>query len=457
MDRVWNVRHGCVVVLDVGKTLAKLTMWSPERRLIERRDYRNKLVMSDGYPALDVGGIETWLAETLQAFTRLGDIAAIVPVGHGAAACLIDDDGLCLAPLDYEAEPPSDVRMRHQSLRDPFLLTGSPLLPSGLNLAVQLLWLETIVPDKACRGRIVTWPQYWAWRLCGVAATEVTSLGCHTDLWLPDDGRPSPMAVSQGWAERLAPLHQAGDVFGPVTEEWHDRCALPHDCVVLCGLHDSNAALLAMRGYPEVGGRECTILSTGTWFIAMRSVAADAEVDLAALRENRDCLVNVDVSGRPVPSARFMGGREVELIEEVGTCPVALEDMKYELVRSGEIMIKSGTFVLPTFQKGVGPFPRNVGRWNRQKTVRSARQTCNGGALSRIDGECFARFVRVQGNCGHRRALCRRSGFYASAGGAAPQSANLHFRCEQLSGIRYAAADRFRTSTTRRAYARGTP
>ena len=367
MDRVWNVRHGCVVVLDVGKTLAKLTMWSPERRLIERRDYRNKLVMSDGYPALDVGGIETWLAETLQAFARLGDIAAIVPVGHGAAACLIDDDGLCLAPLDYEAEPPSDVRMRHQSLRDPFSLTGSPLLPSGLNLAVQLLWLETIVPDKACRGRIVTWPQFWAWRLCGMAATEVTSLGCHTDLWLPDDRRPSPMAVSQGWAERLAPLHRAGDVLGPVTEEWHDRCALPHDCVVLCGLHDSNAALLAMRGYPEVGGRECTVLSTGTWFVAMRSVAARTKVNLASLHESRDCLVNVDVSGRPVPSARFMGGREVELIEEAAACPLAPKDQKNELILSSETMIKNGAFVLPTFQKGVGPFPKNVGHWNRQR------------------------------------------------------------------------------------------
>jgi hypothetical protein len=26
--------------------------------------------------------------------------------------------------------------------------------------------------------------------LCGAAATEVTSLGCHTDLWIPTEGRP---------------------------------------------------------------------------------------------------------------------------------------------------------------------------------------------------------------------------------------------------------------------------
>ena len=83
------MRQGCVVVLDVGKTLAKLTLWSPERRLIERRIYRNKPTVSDGYPALDVKGIAAWLTDTLTAFARLGDIAAIVPVGHGAAACIV--------------------------------------------------------------------------------------------------------------------------------------------------------------------------------------------------------------------------------------------------------------------------------------------------------------------------------------------------------------------------------
>lgn len=361
------MRHGCVVVLDVGKTLAKLTMWSPERRLIERRDYRNKRVASDGYPALDVNGIEAWLAETLRLFARLGEIVAIVPVGHGAAACLIDKSGLCLAPLDYEAEPPPELRSHYLSLRDRFEVTGSPSLPASLNLAMQLLWLEAMAPDKAGRGHIVTWPQYWAWRLSGVAATEVSSLGCHTDLWMPSAGRHSPMAVRQGWADRLAPLHRAADVLGSITAEWCDRCGLPNDCLVLCGLHDSNAALWAMRGYPEVCGRECTVLSTGTWFVAMRSVAAQASVDLTVLYENRDCLVNVDIAGRPVPSARFMGGREAELIEVPAASPVDIKSNKDMLVHTAESMIKDGIFVLPTFQKGVGPFPRSTGHWTPEQ------------------------------------------------------------------------------------------
>ena len=372
------MRKGCVIVLDVGKTLSKLTLWSPDRQLIERRVHRNARSNYAGYPTLDVKGISFWLTQTLTAYSHLGDIAAIIPVGHGAAACFVADDGSVLPPLDYEAEPPSEVRERYRSLRDPFALTGSPSLPAGLNLGVQLLWLETAVPDKVGKGRIVTWPQYWAWLLCGIATTEVTSLGCHTDLWMPTEGRPSPMAVKQGWAERLAPLRRANEVLGPITEEWRSRCNLPRDCMVLCGVHDSNAALWAMRGYPEIGNQECTVLSTGTWFIAMRSVGADTKIDMRSLPEARDCLVNVDVSGRPVPSSRFMGGREVEILEKAVSSPVDIDANKGILRNIAANIIKDGVFALPTFQKGVGPYPNNAGRWVGQPSDQLGRRAVAG-------------------------------------------------------------------------------
>jgi sugar (pentulose or hexulose) kinase len=372
------LRQGCVVVLDIGKTLAKLTLWSAERQLIDRRIYRNQRAVSNGYPALDVRGIEVWLAEALTAFSHLGDIAAIVPVGHGAAACVVNDDGLSLASLDYEAEPSAEMRTQYHAMRDPFAVTGSPCLPAGLNLGIQLHWLEAVAPEKFARGLIVTWPQYWAWRLCGVAVTEVSSLGCHTDLWVPAEGRPSPMAIARGWADRLAPLRLAGDVLGPVKDGWRERCKLPADCVVLCGIHDSNAALLATRGYAEVGDRDCSILSTGTWFVVMRSTSARTKIDLASLSESRDCLVNVDVAGKPVPSARFMGGREVELIELATSSPVDTKTQRDLLLRIAEKMIKSGAFALPTFQKGVGPFPKNGGYWINQPSDQLGRRAVAG-------------------------------------------------------------------------------
>ncbi|MEJ1969158.1 MAG: hypothetical protein WDN03_11090 [Rhizomicrobium sp.] len=357
------MRRGCVVIIDVGKSLSKLTMWSSDRRLVARRTHANAVRAADGYPSLDVEGITAWLAATLEELARQSDIAAIVPVGHGAAACIVDGGGLRLPPVDYEAEPPAEIGTRYRALRDPFAVTGSPCLPAGLNLGAQLLWLDTIAPDKARSGRIVTWPQYWAWLLSGIATTEATSLGSHTDLWNPAKGCPSPLAVAQGWADRLAPLRRAGDVLGPVTAEWRTRCGLPRDCMVLCGLHDSNAALLAARLYPEVRGREFTVLSTGTWFVAMRSPGPDGAIDPAALPHLRDCLVNVDADGMPVPSARFMGGREVEQIAGAADSPIDPAAHADALVRGAGRLIDAGVFALPTFQPGVGPFPDVTGRW----------------------------------------------------------------------------------------------
>ena len=352
------MRQDCVVVLDVGKTLAKLTMWSADGGLVDRATRPNEPRMSrHGYPSLDVEGIEAWLACTLGRFAGQRTIRAIVPVAHGAAAVIMRPDGSWIEPLDYEAALPDALREQYLAQRDPFIETGSPALPCGLNLGAQLHWLEAMLPTEFAAGTIVTWPQFWAWRLSGVAATEVTSLGTHTDLWRPFEGRPSRMAERRGWAGRLAPLRRASDVLGTVTAGWRARCGLPEQCAVACGIHDSNADLLAVRA--RIGHHDHTVLSTGTWFIAMRS--CPDKPDLAALPEARDCLVNVNAFGIPVPSARFMGGREAELLEEgVQLDPAAYAEA---LVEHASRLVRSGVFALPAFQKGVGPFPESEGCW----------------------------------------------------------------------------------------------
>ena len=68
------------------------------------------------------------------------------------------------------------------------------------------------------------------------------------------------------------------------------------------------------RDFRELEAEDMTVLSTGTWFIVMRSMAQDARINIAALPEERDCLVNVDAYGALTPSARLVGGREVGLL-----------------------------------------------------------------------------------------------------------------------------------------------
>ena len=352
------------VVLDVGKTMAKLTLWAEGGALVARETRANQRIEADGYIALDAAGIEAWMAETLRDFATRGRIGAIIPVGHGAAAAIVRDGKLVVPPIDYE-EPLAEVeRLAYDRDRAPFAETGSPALPDGLNLGAQLHSLAARFPGLIdADATILLWPQYWAWRLSGVAASEVTSLGCHTDLWNPVQAAPSRLAQARGWAKALPPLVPAAAALGPVTAEWQQRCGLPGDAQVHCGLHDSNAALVAARGFREIADCESTVLSTGTWFVAMRTPEDAASVDPAALAEARDCLVNVDAYGKPVPSSRFMGGREIELLTGLDTRRIDIKPDQPALVAAVPSVLARGAKVLPTFAPGFGPFPHHRGRW----------------------------------------------------------------------------------------------
>jgi sugar (pentulose or hexulose) kinase len=352
-----------VAVVDVGKSLSKLSMWTETGELIAKESRVNAPVAGTAYSALDADGIERWLVETLRRLAGHGHVRALVPVAHGAAAALLRDGVLACEPIDYEAEPPASVRESYAARRDEFALTGSPALPACLNLGLQLEWLDALQPGLIGGATLVTWPQYFAWLMSGVASTEVSSLGCHTDLWQFALGRPSPLAASRGWASRFAPLRRADEVLGSVTAHWAQRTGLPRSAEVHCGVHDSNAALMAARAFIDSADADVTVLSTGTWFIAMH--AANSPPDLATLREERDCLVNSDPWARPIPSARFMGGREVEVL--CGLDSPRLDDASQQpaLLDAARAVIEQGARAMPSFAAG-GPFPRRQGRWIRE-------------------------------------------------------------------------------------------
>jgi sugar (pentulose or hexulose) kinase len=352
------------VVLDVGKTLTKLSLWAPDGRLLAQCSRPNERIDTGVYVALDAEGIETFVAESLRGFAALAEVGAIIPVGHGAAAAVVDGDRLVLPPLDYEHPIPASIRHAYDEQRDSFAFTGSPALPDGLNLGAQLFFLESLHPDLLSgKRRVVPWAQYWSWVLSGVAGSEVTSLGCHTDLWWPLARVPSRLAISHGWSDHLAPLQDAGSVLGTLRAEWAQRTGLSPKVRIHCGLHDSNAALVAARASMELPEQESTILSTGTWFVAMRAPAAGERVALATLDEKRDCLVNVDVEGNPVPSARFMGGREIELLTGLDTRRIDIVPDQPALLASVPDVLASKAMVLPTLAPGCGPFPHGRGRW----------------------------------------------------------------------------------------------
>jgi L-fuculokinase len=336
-----------IAVFDVGKTNAKLSVVDPELgREIWSVRRANQVVQGSHGRELDVAAIEAWLMDSLRAAPERERIAVIVPIAHGAAAVLVSHEGEVLAAPDYEDGCFDEVAESYAEQRDSYSMTFSPNLPQGLNLGRQLFYLHTRHSELFQRvAHVLLYPQYWAWRLSGVMAAEVTSLGTHTDLWRPHERTYSSLARKQGWARMMPPQRSANDRLGRVRVSVAESTGLDASCEVACGIHDSNASYLRFLMDRE---REAfTVVSSGTWTIVMANRG-----DLRRLREDRDMLANVNAFGAPVATARYMGGREYEAIARGGDEPS---------VEAMTAILASGAVALPSFASA-GPYNGRAGR-----------------------------------------------------------------------------------------------
>lgn len=342
------VKH--VAVIDIGKTNAKLA-------LVEAGTLREVAVVTrpntvrpgPPWPHFDVEGHWDFFLHHLAAFHAAHGVDAISVTTHGASAVLLDAAGGLAAPmLDYEYPGPDDLAADYAAIRPAFAETGSARLPGGLNVGAQLFWLLRTDPGLRDRvAQVLTYPGYWGWRLTGQMACDVTSLGCHTDLWEPATGRFSALVARLGLTDKMAPPRRPGEVLGRLRPEVAAQTGLAADTPVTVGIHDSNASLL-----PHVLARRgaFSVVSTGTWVVVMAMASDPVTLDPA-----HDVLVNVNALGQPVPSARFMGGREFEMIAQGDTTTPTAQDRADVLAQ--------GVALLPAVEPGSGPFRGRVHRW----------------------------------------------------------------------------------------------
>lgn len=404
-----------IAVIDIGKTNAKVVLIdSTTRRQLAVRSTAN-VVRRDGlYPHADVAMLWDFIVASLRTLQAEHGVDGISITTHGATAALMAVDDLAMPVLDYEHDGPEAAAAAYAGLRPDFAETLSPRLPNGLNLGAQIFWQAQAHAAQFARvTAILTYPQYWAWRLTGVMASEVTSLGCHTDLWAPGRAEFSSLVQAQGWAGLFPAVRPAASVLGPIQPAIATATGLRPDTPVTCGIHDSNASLL-----PHLGGRAApfTIISSGTWTIAMTVGGETGGLDAA-----RDSLANVDAFGRAVPTARFMGGREFDqLVGE--TAEPSADDIA--AVISGDIRVE------PSFTPGVGPFPQAHGGWTRApETLTPGQRTAAVSLyLALVTRACLdlcglGREIIIEGplarNALFGRALSALSGVPVSASGDA--------------------------------------
>ncbi|SHJ49412.1 Sugar (pentulose or hexulose) kinase [Palleronia salina] len=364
-----------IAVIDIGKTNAKLALVDGETLAeISVRTRPNAVVHAPPWPQFDLEGHWTFLLDGLATMQAEHGIDAVSVTTHGASAVLLDADGALAAPmLDYEHDGPDSVASAYDAIRPDFAETGSPRLSMGLNLGAQLHWMFQADPGLRDRvAHVLTYPQYWGYRLTGEMACDVSSLGCHTDLWNPWDGVPSSLVARLGLSDKLAPPRKPSEVLGGLADEIAARTGIAAGTPVAVGIHDSNASL-----FPHLVGRAApfSVVSTGTWVIAMAVGGAPGAMEAA-----RDTLVNVDARGGPVPSARFMGGREYEIARE-GCAATPTADDRAAVLR--------GLFLLPSLEPGSGPFPERTGGFSDPPATDGQRMLAISWYLALMTDTCL--------------------------------------------------------------------
>lgn len=342
-----------MAVFDFGKTNAKMLIFSDTGDVVASARSTPRWVEKKGRRHLDEAHLWAWMETSLAEAARDYDTDRIMVTTHGCTFAMIADNHLVLPILDYEGAIPKGVCTAFSEVAPNFSETGSPDLPNGLNYGIQIFWMSQAEPEAfASVKSILTYPQFWTWRLAGEAHSEVSYLGCHSHLWSPYSGDYSSLVDQMGWREKMAPLKRAGLAVGSYTVTFDDgsqRALTVHN-----GVHDSNASL---SFYTTLGYRSFTLVSTGTWVVVFNTDAPFSIMD-----KSRDMLANVTVDGLPIVSARFMGGREFDVISEASRIAVTAEDVA--------TAVRMQQMALPSFAAG-GPFPGLTGQLVGPKSLDS--------------------------------------------------------------------------------------
>jgi sugar (pentulose or hexulose) kinase len=339
---------GHVAVLDIGKTNVKLSIATVEGAIVETVSTANAPLPGPPYLHPDAEELEDWFLDQLRSLARRHRVRAVVATAHGSLGALVGGDRLLMPMIDYENEPSAKLNRRYSDLVGSLQERGSPIMPGMAHIARQLLFLEMEWPEAVARAEhFLGGPQYWAWRLSGVGATELTYLGAQSHLWNVREGRFLSIVENRGWRRLLPPLMPAWQNLGPIRPELTRRHALPDGIAVLCGIHDSSANFYR---YQQAGLTDIALVSTGTWIVGLGHIKRPTGFSVSGKR-----LCNADVHGEPLAGVLAMGGREFAVLAgDAAERGAELRDIAS--------LIVAGTMALPSFAEHDALFPGSAGK-----------------------------------------------------------------------------------------------
>src|SRR5690606_27704128 len=180
-----------VAIFDVGKTNKKLLLFNESYQIVfEKSVHFEETVDEDGDPCEDIDSLQKFIRDGLKTVLESGDLTvrAVYCSGYGASFVYIDDSGRTIGCLEnyLKAYPQSLQKQFYNTYGGEKLFsfeTASPVL-GNLNSGMQLYRIRHLKPDFFDRIRYALHlPQYLSFLISGKPFSEITSIGCHTNLW----------------------------------------------------------------------------------------------------------------------------------------------------------------------------------------------------------------------------------------------------------------------------------
>lgn len=293
-----------ILIFDVGKTNKKVLLFDEQYQVVfEESCQLEEMADEDEFPCEDVQALTQWMKaalEKIKADQRF-IIKAINFSAYGASFVLLDKEGRVIAPLyNYlKPYPPALQKKFYDTYGGESLVakqTASPVL-GNLNSGMQLYRLKYEKPELFAAIRYALHlPQYLSYVLCGATVSDITSIGCHTNLWSFAKNEYHEWISKEAVLEKLAPLADGHLPAGFLDQQ------IP----VGAGLHDSSAALIP---YLTSFHEPFVLLSTGTWCISLNPFNKSRLTDYEL---HQDCLCYLTYKGDPVKASRLFAGYEHE-------------------------------------------------------------------------------------------------------------------------------------------------
>jgi L-fuculokinase len=293
-----------VAIFDIGKTNKKVFLFDESYKIVwERSVNLEETVDEDGFPCEDIEVLKNWILDRLSEIKNLSEyiLKAINFSTYGASFVYVDENGKALTPLyNYLKDYPEALKEKFYDKykgEEVFAVkTASPVLGS-LNSGMQIYRLKEERPELFDKvSYCLHLPQYLSFLLTGQCFTDITSIGCHTNLWNFKKMKYHKWLKKEQIIDKIAPLHFAKDVI-----------KIDGDIAVGVGLHDSSSAMIP---YTINFTEPFVLLSTGTWSISLNPFN-NKRLTFEELQH--DCLCYLQYTEKPVKAARLFSGNEHEI------------------------------------------------------------------------------------------------------------------------------------------------